>query len=445
MNSYEEKKQRLIKQIQSKQADHKLGLNKHTSNLYRDRQPGAKYLLDVGDLNKILQIDSSNQWVIAEGMTTYADLVDATLAHGLMPTVVPELKSITVGGAVAGIGIESSSFKYGLVHETILELDILLGDGRVVTCTPNNEHSDLFFAFANSYGTLGYALKVKVKCVPVKPYVRLKHYYYRNPKDYFKDLETWCRKDVDFVDGTVFAPKALYITVGTLTDQAPYTSDYTLEKIYYRSIQEKKTDYLTTLDFIWRWDTDWFWCSKNLYMQNPYLRRLMGKSRLNSITYTKIMRWNSRWGITRRVYRMLGKHTETVIQDVDIPIEKGAAFLDFFHREIGIKPIWICPIHAHDEDRCYELYRLDPRKIYVNFGFWDVVTSRRKLPMGHYNRRIERQVAKLGGIKSLYSDSFYPPEIFWQIYNQPAYDHLKAKYDPQHALPDLYEKCVLRA
>ena len=36
-----------------------------------------------------------------------------------MPAVVPQLKSITLGGAVAGVGIEATSFRYGLVHDTI--------------------------------------------------------------------------------------------------------------------------------------------------------------------------------------------------------------------------------------------------------------------------------------------------------------------------------------
>ena len=56
-----------------------------------------------------------------------------------------------------------ASFKYGLVHETLLELEVLLGDGSVVPATPDNEHRDLFFGFPNSYGTLGYALRVKAK------------------------------------------------------------------------------------------------------------------------------------------------------------------------------------------------------------------------------------------------------------------------------------------
>ena len=70
-------------------------------------------------------------------MVTYEDLTAACLRHGVMPAVVPQLKTITLGGALAGVGIESSSsHRYGLVHDTVLELDVLLGDGRVVTCTP---------------------------------------------------------------------------------------------------------------------------------------------------------------------------------------------------------------------------------------------------------------------------------------------------------------------
>ncbi len=73
-------------------------------------------------------------------MVTYEDLADACLARGVMPAVVPQLKTITLGGAVAGVGIEASSHRHGLVHDTMLELEVLLGDGRIVTCTPDNEH-----------------------------------------------------------------------------------------------------------------------------------------------------------------------------------------------------------------------------------------------------------------------------------------------------------------
>jgi len=74
-----------------------------------------------------------------------------------------------------------------------------------------------------------------------------------------------------------------------------------------------------------------------------------------------------------------------------------------------------------------------------------VVDDRTPRPVGYRNRLIERKVAELGGIKSLYSDSYYSEDEFWSIYDRGAYASLKARYDPARALPDLYAKCVRAA
>jgi FAD/FMN-containing dehydrogenase len=419
-----------------------VALAKETSNLFRDREAGRRRRLDVRGFNQVLRV--ADGAVEAEGMIAYEDLTAACLRQGVMPAVVPQLKTITLGGAVAGVGIESSSHRQGLVHDTMLELDVLLGDGRVASCTPANEHAELFFGFPNSYGTLGYALRVKVKTIPVKKYVRLEHRAFTGGDDYFAQLEKILRAgEADFVDGTVFSPAQLYITLGRFTDTAPYTSDYTYEKIYYRSIAEKREDYLTTHDYIWRWDTDWFWCSKNVLAQNGFVRKFVyGKNRLGSRTYTRIMRWNSRVGMTRKLERVLGLHSESVIQDVDIPIARAAEFLDFYAREIELWPQWICPIgHASKQFSLYPVRH----EWYVNFGFWDVKRTRQAHAAGHFNRLIEEKVAELGGIKSLYSDSYFPEPEFHARYGGAAYDALKKKYDPGGAFPRLYDKCVLKA
>jgi len=397
----------------------------------------------VRGFDQVLQVDPAG-WVDAEGMTTYEDLARACLAHGVMPTVVPQLKTITLGGAVAGVGIESSSHRHGLVHDGALEIEVLLGDGRVVVASPSNEHADLFFGFPNSYGTLGYALRVRAQTVPVKPYVHLSHVPFTDGTTFFAQLGEELRAGkADFIDGTVFSPAEMYITLGRFADQAPYTSDYTYEKIYYRSIAGKREDYLSVSDYLWRWDTDWFWCSKNVFAQNPLIRRLYGKDRLGSRTYTKIMRWNSRAGITKKLERVIGLHSESVIQDVDIPLARAAEFLDFYAREIQLWPMWVCPIGPTAHSGRFTLYPVK-NEWYVNFGFWDVKRTREAHAAGHFNRLIERRVIELGGIKSLYSDSFFPRGEFDAQYGGAAYRALKAKYDPQGAFPQLYDKCVLR-
>lgn len=418
-----------------------VALAKDTSNLFRDRADGERRRLDVRGFNQVLSIKEG--FVEAEGMIPYEDLTRECLAHGVMPAVVPQLKTITLGGAVAGVGIESSSHRHGLVHDTMLELDVLLADGRIANCTADNAHADLFFGFPNSYGTLGYALRVKAKTVPVKPYVHLEHLAFSSGEKYFAELEKHLRAgDADFVDGTIFSPGRLFITLGRFSDAAPYTSDYTYEHIYYRSITEKREDYLTVHDYLWRWDTDWFWCSKNVFAQNALLRKFVyGKDRLGSKTYTKIMRWNSRVGATRKLERLLGLHSESVIQDVDIPISRAAEFLNFYSKEIQLWPQWVCPIRVSQEK--FPLYPVKPGW-YVNFGFWDVKRTREAHPPGHFNRMIEEKVSELGGIKSLYSDSFFTEVDFSRRYGGAAYDALKKKYDPAGAFPRLYEKCVLK-
>jgi FAD/FMN-containing dehydrogenase len=393
----------------------------------------------------VLGVNAGEGWVDAEGMVSYEDLVRGCLAHGVMPAVVPQLKTITLGGAVSGVGIESTSHRFGLVHDTVAEIEVLLAGGDIVLATPENEHADLFHGFPNSYGTLGYALRVKARAIPVRPYVRLEHVPYTDAGAFFAALGERLRAgDADFIDGTVFSPAEMYLTLGRFAATAPATSDYTFERIYYRSIREKREDWLTVNDYLWRWDTDWFWCSKNVGAQNPLLRRFAyGRRRLGSRTYTKVMRWNARIGATRAIERLVGLHSESIIQDVDIPLERAGAFLEFYAREIGLWPQWICPIGPAPLAGRFTLYPLAPGW-YVNFGFWDVKRTRKGHAPGHFNRLVERKVADLGGIKSLYSESFFAEEEFFRTYAGAAYAELKRKYDPQGVFPTLYEKCVLR-
>jgi FAD/FMN-containing dehydrogenase len=162
------------------------------------------------------------------------------------------------------------------------------------------------------------------------------------------------------------------------------------------------------------------------------------------VTYQRIMRWNARVGATRLLERMRGLHVEPVIQDVDVPLAAAERLLAFLHERVGILPIWVCPIALPDPSRVATLYPLTPDTLWINFGFWDVVKTREPRPAGFVNRAIEREVAALGGRKSLYSESTYTEREFWSLHDRDAYLALKRRYDPDAALPDLYEKCVLR-
>ncbi|GAA2007699.1 FAD-binding oxidoreductase [Nocardiopsis rhodophaea] len=435
-------------------------LAKPTSNLFRFRDPSATQPLDVSAFSSVISVDPVERVAEVGGMTTYEDLVAATLPHGLMPLVVPQLRTITLGGAVTGMGIEASSFRNGLPHESVQEIEILTGAGDTVVARRDNEYRDLFHGFPNSYGTLGYSLRLRIELEPVKPYVHLRHLRFGDAKEAMDAFARICAdaeyegEQVDFIDGVAFGPGELYLTLAAFVDSAPWASDYTGHDIYYQSIPRYAGpgpgDYLTIHDYLWRWDTDWFWCSRAFGVQNPTVRRFWPRSLKRSDVYRRLVALDRRTDFSRLLARYTGKRqSEPLIQDIEVGVERGAEFLDFFHAEIGMTPVWMCPLRlreraapAEGEPHVWPLYPLEQDRLYINFGFWGMVEMKPGQRRAHHNRLVEEEVARLDGHKSLYSDAFYTEEEFWRQYNGDAYQRLKRAYDPDGRLLGLYEKCV---
>jgi FAD/FMN-containing dehydrogenase len=426
-------------------------LAKRTSNLFRFREASGgtgPVLLDVSAFGHVLSVDPVTRTAKVGAMTTYEDLCDATLPHQLMPMVVPQLKTITLGGAVTGLGIESTSFRNGLPHESVTEMEILTGDGRVVHATAGNEHADLYRGFPNSYGTLGYSLSLTIELEPVRPFVHLRHFLFTRTEDCMEAISQIAAEGsyhghrADFLDGTAFSTDELYLTVGAFSDVAPWRSDYTGQQVYYQSVRQVKEDFLTIRDYLWRWDTDWFWCSRPFGVQKPMVRRLWPRRYRRSDVYRYLVGLDQRYRLSGRVNaRRHRPQREMVIQDVEIPVERGADFLRFFQDDVGMTPVWMCPLRLRGE-RSWPLYPLQPGEVYVNFGFWGTVPLPAGQADGYYNRLIENEVGKLGGHKSLYSTAFYPEDEFYERYNGEAYHALKHAYDGGGRLLGLYEKCV---
>ncbi|MBM9464744.1 FAD-binding oxidoreductase [Aeromicrobium sp. YIM 150415] len=421
-------------------------LAKRTSNLFRPRQAATGPGLDVSGLGGVIEVDPVAGTADVQGMCTYEDLVDATLPYGFIPTVVPQLRTITLGGAVTGLGIESTSLLNGLPHEAVLEMDLLTGAGDLVTATPDNEHADLFAAFPNSYGSLGYAVRLKIRLEKVPPYVRLRHVRTDGSTEAAKIIEEVAdsaRYDgdrVDAIDATAFTPDEIYVTLATFTDDPGPVSDYSGQQIYYQSIPQRRYDRLTMYDYLWRWDTDWFWCSRAFGAQNPYVRRLWPRRYRRSDVFHKLVGLDTKYGLSKildRFKKVPGR--EKVIQDIEVPLERMGDFLEWFDAEVGMRPVWICPLRTSG---AWPTYPLEPGRIYVNAGFWGTVVVPADSPPGAVNRRIETAVHELGGHKSLYSEAFYDRPTFDSLYDTAGLDRLRERYDPDGRLSTLYDKAV---
>ncbi len=452
--------QRLLASYRAIPAGTTVRLAKRTSNLFRPRTPVASAGLDVSGLDGVISIDAAARTADVQGMCTYETLVAATLPLGLMPLVVPQLKTITLGGAVTGLGIESTSFRNGLPHESVLELDILTGDGSIVTARPTGEHADLFAGFPNSYGSLGYATRLRIELEPVRAAVAMRHVEFTDLDELARAIDVistgreWDGEPVDFLDGVVFSGTESYLTLGRWSDDLTSASDYTGEAIFYESIPARPTDVLTVHDYVWRWDTDWFWCSKTFGAQNPRIRRLWPAKFRRSDVYHRMVGLENRFGVVARIDGWRGKPAkERVVQDVELPTGTTAQFLRWYLDRVGMTPIWICPLRLRDGgprgvpeagSQPWPLYPLRAARTYVNIGFWGTVAIAPGRADGDLNREIEAKVAGLGGHKSLYSDAYYGEEEFWAAYGGANYAALKQRYDGGNRYLDLFAKAVGR-
>jgi FAD/FMN-containing dehydrogenase len=424
-------------------------LAKTTTNLFRARAGARGPGLDVSGLTGVIGIDAAGRTADVQGMCTYEHLVEETLRHGLIPYVVPQLKTITLGGAVTGLGIEATSFRSGLPHESVIEMDIVTGTGEVVTARPEGEHADLFRTFPNSYGSLGYATRLRIRLEPVPAYVALRHVRFHEADKLaaaiteITESREWDGIRVDGLDGVAFEPGEYYLTLATWTGEAAQKpSDYTGQQVYFRSIQQRETDLLTMHDYLWRWDTDWFWCSGAFGAQDPRIRRLWPRRWRRSDVYMRLLGLDRRFGIADRLDRRAGRpQRERVIQDVEIPVERLGEFLDWFDAEVGMRPVWLCPLVAQQD---WPTYPLEPGRTYVNAGFWGTVHVGPDAPQAPRNRAIEAAVHALGGHKSLYSDSFYDEATFDRLYDGANLAAVKRRYDPDDRFLSLYDKAVAR-
>ena len=177
-------------------------------------------------------------------MCTYEDLVAATLPTGSAPLVVPQLKTITLGGAVTGLGIESTSFRNGLPHESVLEMDVLTGAGEVVTATPRASTPTCSAASPTPTARSATRPGCGSSWSRSSPSSRCGTSGSTRPgRPGRRDATASSRparydgEPVDYLDGVVFSADECYLTLGRQTDEPGPVSDYTGQEIYYRSIQ----------------------------------------------------------------------------------------------------------------------------------------------------------------------------------------------------------------
>jgi hypothetical protein len=94
-------------------------------------------------------------------------------------------------------------------------MDILTGSGQLLTVS-RNQHADLFYGFPNSYGSLGYAVRLRIELEPVRQFVGLRHVWLRDLDEVSATVGeivatgSYSGEPVDFLDGVMFSAGETY-------------------------------------------------------------------------------------------------------------------------------------------------------------------------------------------------------------------------------------------
>jgi FAD/FMN-containing dehydrogenase len=439
--TYSLKKERAASEVRRHSGRVALG-KRSISNLFRYvPRSDRPRRVNLRDLDRVIAVDEAERTLDVEGLATFERIADVTLRHGLMPPVTPELKHITIGGAMCGIGIESTCFRHGFVHDGLLEADVLLSDGRVLSCDADNAHADLFHALPNSYGTLGYVLRAAIRLERVRSFVHLTTTVHPDIKAYLAAMRAATEDpDVTFVEGLIESDKRFHLMSARSVDTVPHVDDIVRQHVFYRLALERRDVYLTVKDYLFRYDPDWFW---NIPEGWPYrlFRRYAPRGLRNSDFYT---RYTQR---TRALAKLWPWHaqeeSEPLIQDWEVPWSRGRELIELALAEVDLegRPWAVVPIRTR---RSPTLYPLRADELYLNLGCYCYVRKHHSREPYYFTKVLDRKCFDLGGIKMLYSSSFLDEEEFDRVYNGESYRGLKAKYDPRGAFPTLYEKCRAR-
>ena len=400
----------------------------------------------LDNLNGIIKIDTLNKTVEVGGKTRYYDILNETLKYGLMPKIVPELSSITVGGAITGISIESSSFKYGWGHDSVVDMDIMISSGDILFCTADNKNKDLYNSIPNSYGTIGYVTRAKLELIESKPYVKLINHKFNDFDIAFNFINNLIENNennegkIDFLDGICYSLTEIVIVTGYLVDNVDgKLSNYPREGIYYETIREKNVDYMTIYDYYWRWDADMFWGVTDVsFLTNKTIRKIFGRYLLNTRTLRSVQ--NIINSIKYTIYPNSNK--EKIIQDLGVPYKNATNFCKWIDNNIGIYPIWLCPVVPKKSKSHFWTY--NENKLYFDIG----VFGRKRYDNNHenekyyYNKLIESELINLDGNKCFYSGTYFNKEDFNKFIDNELYSNMKKKYDPKNRFGNLYEKVI---
>jgi len=437
---YQTRLSKVLSSLESRPPGSKLSLHRRTleSNTIRNAShkiSPSYFPVDLSSFHHIIQIDITNQFVVCESGVPFGELLRELLKVGMTTLVVPELPGITVGGAIAGGGLESSSHRYGQVSDTVLEIECLTPGLRTCSLDDNTE---LFYAISASYNTCALMTKIKLKIAPAPKYVSLSTKLYTSFQGAVDDLQK--EGGSDTIEGIAYSSDDILVIRGQHTNSAAsplrkFTRHW--DKWYYKTIRTSPQITVPYYDYCFRYNYGSFW------MANYVLDMLGGDNILTRFVIGAFLD-------TKHLFAVLhsGNLTDLgrmrIIQDCYVPTGRAAEFLQAEDEDVGVYPLWLCPIKGTSTKQVLASHYSLTEGSFINVGIYG---RPRRFPFdasGMHLRLIDLLI-DYGGRSMLYAQTWHTPKQFWEMYGD-AIEHIdgvKGANGAEDCFFGLYEKVRL--
>jgi hypothetical protein len=146
-------------------------------SVYGQAQSDGGIVCDLTGLDRVFGISPSGISVGAGAR--WSSVLAATARNGLTPPVLTDYLELTVGGTLSAGGIGGASHQHGPQVDHVRELDVITGDGHLITCSAS-EDPDVFFGALAGYGRNGIITRAQIPLIPAPGKTRVYRLTYRS-------------------------------------------------------------------------------------------------------------------------------------------------------------------------------------------------------------------------------------------------------------------------
>jgi cytokinin dehydrogenase len=141
----------------------------NTHSTHGQSQVDAGVVIEMGALSEIHELNEHD--ALVDAGVRWIELLEATVPLGKSPPTLTDHLDLSVGGTLSVGGIGGQAFRHGLQVDNVLELQVVTGRGKRVTCSPTHR-AELFEAVRAGLGQFAIIVRARVRLVDVPAMVR---------------------------------------------------------------------------------------------------------------------------------------------------------------------------------------------------------------------------------------------------------------------------------